>query len=103
MIYKFSRTIKYLYLIIAIFALFFGFIICYNFKDKYQQTYTCDNWNIALNSSLINDEKDNKCNIQMPEGSCYVDKLYNYFDLTLVNEIKCSKIMEMNIRNLLIQ
>ena len=103
MIYKFSRTIKYLYLIIAILALFFGFIICYNFKDKYQQTYTCDNWNIALNSSLINDEKDNKCNIQMPEGSCYVDKLYNYFDLTLVNEIKCSKIMEMNIRNLLIQ
>ena len=90
MIYKFSRTIKYLYLIIAILALFFGFIICYNFKDKYQQTYTCDNWNIALNSSLINDEKDNKCNIQMPEGSCYMDKLYNYFDLTLVNEIKCS-------------
>ena len=91
MIYKFSRTIKYLYLIIAIVALFFCFIICYNFNDKYQQTYTCDNWGVDLNSTLIKDEKDDKCNIKKPEGSCYMDKLYNYFDLTLANQIKCSK------------
>ena len=90
MIYRFSRTIKYLYLIIAVFALFFCFLICYNFKDKYELTYNCDKWNITLNSSYILDEKDEKCNIQKPKGLCYMDKLYNYFDLTLVNKIKCS-------------
>ena len=90
MIYRFSRTIKYLYLIIAVLALFFCFLLCYNFKDRYEQTYNCDKWNITLNSSFILDEKDEKCNIQKPKGLCYMDKLYNYFDLTLVNKIKCS-------------
>ena len=90
MIYRFSRTIKYLYLIIAVLALFFCFLICYNYKDKYEQTYNCDKWNITLNSSFIVDEKDEKCNIQKPKGLCYMDKLYKYFDLTLVNQIKCS-------------
>lgn len=90
MIYRFSRTIKYLYLIIAVFALFFCFLICYNFKDKYEMTYNCDKWSVTLNSSYILDEKNEKCNIQKPKGLCYMDKLYNYFDLTLVNKIKCS-------------
>ena len=89
MIYRFSRTIKYLYLIIAIIALFFCFLFCYNFKTKYEQTYNCDKWNITLNSSFIIEEKDKKCNIQKPKGLCYMDKLYNYFDLTLANKIKC--------------
>ncbi len=90
MIYRFVRTIKYLYLIIAVLALFFCFLICYNYKDRYEQTYNCNKWNITLNSSFIIDEKDEKCNIKKPQGLCYMDKLYNYFDLTLVNQIKCS-------------
>ena len=89
MIYRFSRTIKYLYLIIAVIALFFGFMICYQFKDKYELTYTCDKWDLTLNSTYIND-KDDKCNIQKPKGLCFMDKVYHYFDLTLVNKIKCS-------------
>ena len=90
MIYRFSRTIKYLYLIIAIIALFIGFLICYNYKDKYQQKYICDKWNINLNDSYILDDKESKCNLEKPKGLCYMDKLYSYFDLTLVNKIKCS-------------
>ena len=99
MIYRFARTIKYLYLIIAVLALFFCFLICYNFKDRYEQTYNCNKWNITLNSSFILDEKDEKCNIKMPQGLCYMDKLYNYFDLTLVNQIKCSNRNESEITN----
>ena len=91
MIYRFSRTIKYLYLIIAIFTLFICFLICYNYKDKYEQKYACDKWNITLNSTYILDNEDSKCNIIKPQGLCYMDKLYNYFDLTLVNQINCSK------------
>jgi len=91
MIYRFSRTIKYLYLIIAIFSLFICFIVCYNIKDRYEQKYTCENWEKTLNSSHILDDIDTKCNIQKPKGLCYMDKLYNYFDLTLVNQINCSK------------
>lgn len=90
MIYRFSRTIKYLYLIIAILSLFFCFLVCYNFKDKYEQTYACDNWKMTLNSSYIYDDKDIKCNIQAPKGLCYMNKLYHYFDLTKANQIKCS-------------
>ena len=90
MIYRFSRTIKYLYLIIAALALFFGFLICYNFKDKYEQKYSCDKWDKTLNSTYILDSKDDKCNIKKPEGFCYMNELYKYFDLTLVNKIKCS-------------
>ena len=99
MIYRFARTIKYLYLIIAVLDLFFCFLICYNFKDRYEQTYNCNKWNITLNSSFILDEKDEKCNIKMPQGLCYMDKLYNYFDLTLVNQIKCSNRNESEITN----
>ena len=91
MIYRFSRTIKYLYLIIAILSLFVCFLICYNFKDKYEQTYICDKWNINLNSSHILDDKESKCNLEKPKGLCYMDKLFSYFDLTLANKIKCSK------------
>ena len=90
MIYRFSRTIKYLYLIIAVVALFLGFFICYNFKDKYEQKYSCDKWDRTLNSTYILDDKDDKCNIKKPEGFCYMNELYKYFDLTLVNKIKCS-------------
>ena len=90
MIYRFSRTIKYLYLIIAALALFFGFLISYNFKDKYEQKYSCDKWDKTLNSTYILDNKDEKCNIKKPEGFCYMNELYKYFDLTLVNKIKCS-------------
>ena len=91
MIYRFSRTIKYLYLIIAILSLFFCFLICYNYKDKYVQKYSCDKWNINLNSTFILDGKNKRCNIKKPSGICYMDKLYSYFDLTLANNIKCSK------------
>ena len=92
MIYKFSRTIKFLYIIVAIICLFLAFLLCYNFKDKYEQIYTCDKWGRTLNSSDINDNnKDDKCNhIELPKGLCYMDKIFNYFDLTLVNNIKCS-------------
>ena len=90
MIYRFARTIKYLYLIIAVLALFFGFLICYNFKDKYEQKYSCDKWDITLNSTNILHNKDDKCNIKQPKGYCYMNELYKYFDLTLVNKIKCS-------------
>ena len=90
MIYRFSRTIKYLYLIIAALALFFGFLVCYNIKDKYEQKYSCDKWDKTLNSTYILDNKDDKCNIKKPEGFCYMNELYKYFDLTLVNKIKCS-------------
>ena len=91
MIYRFSRTIKYLYLIIAILSLFFCFLICYNYKDKYVQKYSCDKWNINLNSTFILDGKNKRCNIIKPSGICYMDKLYSYFDLTLANNIECSK------------
>ena len=91
MIYRFSRTIKYLYLIIASLALFFGFLICYRFKDNYELTYSCDKWDLTLNSTYIINDKDEKCNIQKPKGLCYMDKIYHYFDLTLANKIKCSK------------
>ena len=92
MIYKFSRTIKFLYIIVAIICLFLAFLLCYNFKDKYEQIYTCDKWGRTLNSSDINDSsKDDKCNhIELPKGLCYMDEIVNYFDLTLVNNIKCS-------------
>ena len=99
MIYRFSRTIKYLYLIIAIFSLFFCFLFCYNFKDKNEQKYTCDNWDKTLNSSRILNDIDFQCNIQKPKGLCYMDKLYNYFDLTLVNHIKCSNRYENEYNN----
>ena len=92
LIYKFSRTIKFLYIILAVIYLFLGFLLCYNFKDKYEQVYTCDKWGRTLNSSYISDSsKDDKCNhIELPKGLCYMDKIFNYFDLTLVNNIKCS-------------
>ena len=99
MIYRFSRTIKYLYLIIAVLSLFFCFIICYNIKDKYEDTYTCDNWPINLNSSYISNDKNNKCNIEKPKGFCYMDKLYKYFDFTLANQIKCTNRNENEYKN----
>ena len=90
MIYRFVRTIKYLYLIFAILALFFCFSIFYIYKETYKSTYTCDKWDITLNSTLIFEDKESKCNIVKPKGFCYMNKLYNYFDLTLANQIKCS-------------
>ena len=90
MVYRFSRTIKYLYLIIAVFAFFFCFLICYNFKYKYESNYSCEKWNINLNNSYIfEDEKNEKCNLEKIKGLCYMDKIYNFFDLTLGNNIKC--------------
>ena len=90
MVYRFSRTIKYLYLIIAVFAFFFCFLICYNFKYKYESNYSCEKWNINLNNSYIfEDEKNEKCNLEKIKGLCYMDKINNFFDLTLANNIKC--------------
>ena len=90
MVYRFSKTIKYLYLIIAVFAFFFCFLICYNFKYKYESNYSCEKWNINLNNSYIfEDEKNEKCNLEKIKGLCYMDKIYNFFDLTLANNIKC--------------
>ena len=90
MVYRFSKTIKYLYLIIAVFAFFFSFLICYNFKYKYESNYSCEKWNINLNNSYIfEDEKNEKCNLEKIKGLCYMDKIYNFFDLTLANNIKC--------------
>ena len=92
MIHKFSRTIKYLYLIIAVFSLFLAFIICYIFKDKNEQKYLCDKWGLTLNSTYIeNNDNNQKCKIEFPKGICYMDKIFNYFDLTLANKIECSK------------
>ena len=92
MIHRFSRTIKYLYLIIAVFSLFLGFIICYIFKDKNEQKYLCDKWGLTLNSTYIeNNDNNQKCKIEFPKGICYMDKIFNYFDLTLANKIECSK------------
>ena len=92
MIYRFSRTIKYLYLIIAVFAFFFCFLICYNYKHKYEENYSCEKWNMNLNNSYIfEDEKNDKCNLEKIKGLCYMDKIYNYFDLTFANNIKCEK------------
>ena len=90
MVYRFSRTIKYLYLIIAIFAFFFCFLVCYNFKNSYESNYSCEKWNIDLNNSYIyEDEKNEKCNLEKIKGKCYMDKIYNFFDLTLADNIKC--------------
>ena len=100
MVYRFSKTIKYLYLIIAFFAFFFCFFICYNFKYKYEQTYSCDKWNMNLNNSYIfEDEKNEKCNLEKITGLCYMDKIYNYFDLTLANNIKCENREENEVNN----
>ena len=90
MIYRFFRTIKYLYLIFAVSAFFICFSIFYFWKETYKKTYTCDNWDITLNSTFIFEDKDSKCNIVKPKGFCYMNKLNNYFDLTLANQIKCS-------------
>ena len=90
MVYRFSRTIKYLYLIIAIFAFFFCFLVCYNFKNSYESNYSCEKWNIDLNNSYIyEDGKNEKCNLEKIKGKCYMDKTYNFFDLTLADNIKC--------------
>ena len=90
MIYRFSKTIKYLYLIIAIFAFFFCFFICYNFKFKYEETYSCDKWDLTLNDTYIyEDEKNIKCNVDKIKGLCFMNKIFNYFDLTVANDIKC--------------
>ena len=100
MIYRFSKTIKYLYLIISIFALFFCFLICYNFKFKYEENYNCDKWDLTLNNTNIYEDKDNnKCNIEKIKGMCYMNKIYNYFDLTLANSIKCENRDENEINN----
>ena len=90
MIYRFSRTIKYLYLIITVFAFFLGFLICYNYKHKYEENYSCEKWNMNLNGSYIfEDEKNEKCNLEKIRGLCYMDKIFNFFDLTFANNIKC--------------
>ena len=90
MIYKFSRTIKYLYLIITVLAFFFCFLICYNFKYRYENNYSCEKWSMTLNNSYIfEDEKNEKCNLEKIKGMCYMDKIFDYFDLTLANNIKC--------------
>jgi len=100
MIHKFSRTIKYLYLINAIFSLFLGFIICYIFKDKNEQKYLCDNWGLTLNSTYIeNNDNNQKCKMEFPKGICYMDKIFNYFDLTLANKIECKKRDESEYKN----
>ena len=90
MIYRFSRTIKYLYLIITVFAFFFCFLICYNYKYKYEENYTCENWNVNLNNThIFEDEKNEKCNLERIKGKCYMNKILNYFDFTLAENIKC--------------
>ena len=90
MIYRFSRTIKYLYLIITVFAFFLCFLICYNYKYKYEENYSCENWNVNLNNThIFEDEKNEKCNLERIKGKCYMDKILNYFDFTLAENIKC--------------
>ena len=101
MIYRFFRTIKYLYLIIAILALIFCFLIYYIFTKKYKKTYSCENWDKTLNSTYIYEDIDSKCNIQKPKGFCYMNKIYNYFDLTLANQINCSNRNENEYNNFL--
>ena len=72
MIYRFSRTIKYLYLIITVFAFFFCFLICYNYKYKYEENYSCEKWNVNLNNThIFEDEKNEKCNLERIKGKCY--------------------------------
>ena len=100
MVYRFTRYIKYLYLIIAVFAFFFGFLICYNFKHKYEENYSCEKWNMNLNDSVIfEDEKNEKCNLEKIKGLCYMNKIYDYFDLTLANNIKCDNLEENEKKN----
>ena len=100
MIYKFSRTIKYLYLIITVFAFFICFLICYNYKVKYEEAYSCEKWNMNLNNSYIfEDEKNEKCNLEKIKGFCYMNKIFDYFDLTLANNIKCENKEENEMNN----
>ena len=100
MIYRFSKTIKYLYLIFAIFAFFFCFLITYNYKYRYEETYSCDKWDITLNNTYIYEDTENiKCNVEKIKGRCFMDKTFNYFDLTLANNIKCENNDENNANN----
>ena len=92
LVYRFSKTIKYLYLIEAVLIFFCCFLICYNFKYKYEKNYSCEKWDLTLNKSdIFVDEKNEKCNLENINGLCYMNKIFNYFDLTLGNNIKCEK------------
>ena len=100
LVYRFSRTIKYLYLIEAVLVFFGCFLICYNFKYKYEKNYSCEKWDLTLNKSdIFVDENNEKCNLEVITGLCYMNKIFNYFDLTLGNNIKCENREKNEINN----
>ena len=51
------------------------------------------------NIYIFEDEKNEKCNLEKITGLCYMDKIYNYFDLTLANNIKCENREENEVNN----
>ena len=60
-------------------------------KIKKVEILKCDNWEIGLNNTKINNDKlKYTCQIKKPEGYCYMDYLKGYFELTNINNRNCS-------------
>ena len=56
-------------------------------RSKKNHDYSCDKGYINLNETNVNkinenNENDLSCYIDKPQGSCFMNKLINYFDLT---------------------
>ena len=57
-------------------------------KYKKNKVFNCDNWDIGINGTKINNE-NNKCQIKKPNGYCYMDYFKGYFDTSFQNN-NCS-------------
>jgi hypothetical protein len=77
-----------LYLVIVLICLILMHILL---GIKKKELLKCDNWDIGLNGTrIINDNLKYSCQIQKPEGYCYMDYFKGYFDISDANTRDCS-------------
>ena len=84
-----KKTIKFIFNIIILIS--FPLLMHILLVIKKKELLNCDNWDVGLNGTKINnDNLKYSCQIQKPEGYCYMDYFKGYFDLTEVNNRDCS-------------
>ena len=81
------NRIKFFLIILCLISIQISYFIFIGYKKK--KAFNCNNWDIGINGTHINNKIDN-CIILKPSEYCYMDYFKGYFDLTPKDNQNCS-------------
>ena len=86
---KKRKNIKLFIIVFSLILIQIIFLIL--LKIKKEKIFSCENWDIGINGSrIINNNDNNSCKFQKPNGYCYMDFFKGYFDLTPKDNRNCT-------------